>query len=351
MQILPKYMTFSGVPAAGFTGNALACINTAQTFTDTSKITSGTISNWNWNFGDASATAVVNATTNAAQTHTYTAAGTYTVTLTVISTTGCTSTVFSQPITIAALPTVSFSALTGVCNTAAAFALTGGLPAIVTGVGTGVYSGPGVSGGNFNPSVAGVGTHTITYTYTSVAGCIVPATQTIAVSQSAVLSIAAVDVLCKEHEPVVLVPNITGGVFAGPGITGSTFTPLVAGVGTFNITYSIPSNVCSVPATLPIVVSSDPCKLCIDPPTVFTPNNDGFYDKWVVINGTCAKVVKVNVYNRWGGQVYENANYDNSWDGTYKGKALPDGTYYFIVVATLRSGGQAVLKGNVTIMR
>lgn len=51
------------------------------------------------------------------------------------------------------------------CSTANAFTLTGGLPA------GGTYSGPGVSAGTFDPAVAGLGLHTLTYTYTDSAGC------------------------------------------------------------------------------------------------------------------------------------------------------------------------------------
>jgi Zn-dependent metalloprotease len=51
------------------------------------------------------------------------------------------------------------------CSFASAFALTGGSPA------GGTYSGPGVSGGMFDPVAAGLGLHTITYTYTDSAGC------------------------------------------------------------------------------------------------------------------------------------------------------------------------------------
>ncbi|MEE4178343.1 MAG: choice-of-anchor J domain-containing protein [Bacteroides sp.] len=49
--------------------------------------------------------------------------------------------------------------------TDAPVALSGGLPS------GGIYSGPGVSSGFFNPAVAGLGTHTLTYTYTSPYGC------------------------------------------------------------------------------------------------------------------------------------------------------------------------------------
>jgi hypothetical protein len=36
----------------------------------------------------------------------------------------------------------------------------------------GVFSGPGINGATFNPAVAGIGSHVVTYTYTSQAGCV-----------------------------------------------------------------------------------------------------------------------------------------------------------------------------------
>ena len=61
-------------------------------------------------------------------------------------------------------PSVSFSGLGGpYCLTDPAVTLTGS-PA------GGVFSGDGISGDTFSPSVAGAGTHSITYTYTNLAG-------------------------------------------------------------------------------------------------------------------------------------------------------------------------------------
>jgi hypothetical protein len=60
--------------------------------------------------------------------------------------------------TINAAPTATLGTFTDVCLQASAFALTGGLPA------GGSYSGTGVTGGNFNPATAGVGSQAITYT-------------------------------------------------------------------------------------------------------------------------------------------------------------------------------------------
>jgi len=69
-----------------------------------------------------------------------------------------------------------------VCTVTGAFALTGGSPA------GGTYSGPGVSANMFDPALAGLGTHSITYTYTDSAGCTGTATQTIYVDVCAGLT-------------------------------------------------------------------------------------------------------------------------------------------------------------------
>lgn len=61
------------------------------------------------------------------------------------------------------------------CLYASAFSLTGGSPS------GGTYSGPGVTNGVFDPSVAGIGTHTITYTYNGPGGCTGTASQQVTV--------------------------------------------------------------------------------------------------------------------------------------------------------------------------
>ena len=69
-------------------------------------------------------------------------------------------------VTVKPAPNVTFTPVPSVYITTPSFQLTTGLPA------GGTYSGPGVSGGIFNPSVAGSGYHTLTYTYTDpVTGC------------------------------------------------------------------------------------------------------------------------------------------------------------------------------------
>ena len=92
------------------------------------------------------------------------AAGTYYDTLQTVN--GCDSVIILD-LAINPLPAVSLALSTDtVCDIDPAFALTGGTPA------GGVYSGTGVSAGNFDPAAAGAGSHTIVYMYTDSNGCV-----------------------------------------------------------------------------------------------------------------------------------------------------------------------------------
>ena len=78
-------------------------------------------------------------------------------------------------ITVNQPPVVSLASLSPTCLNSTPYQLSGGSPA------GGSYSGPGVSGNIFNPSVAGLGAHSITYSYSSAVGCSGSATSTLQV--------------------------------------------------------------------------------------------------------------------------------------------------------------------------
>ena len=80
---------------------------------------------------------------------------------------------------------------------------------------------------------------------------------------------------------------------------------------------------------------------------LFTPNNDGINDHWELPEMDVWGKCDVKVYNRWGQLVFDQKDYDNLWDGTSNGKALPEGPYYFII-DTENAG---VVKGTVNIVR
>ncbi|PHR25264.1 MAG: hypothetical protein COA38_16125 [Fluviicola sp.] len=90
------------------------------------------------------------------------AAGTYTVTYT--DGNGCSATSLPTTIVVNPLPIVSLSADSITCESYGTSALIG----MPTG---GAYSGTGVTGDLFDPSISGVGTFTLSYEYTDANGC------------------------------------------------------------------------------------------------------------------------------------------------------------------------------------
>lgn len=173
-------------------------------------------------------------------------AGIHTITYTYTNTSGCTNSTTDQ-IVVFALPNVSLNLTDNEdCILNNTFPLSEGLP-----VG-GSYAGPGVSGTNFDASTAGLGIHTISYTYTDANGCTNTATD-----QIEVVSVPTVTLSLPNNEVCIDAANIdlsvgtpSGGTYSGNGVTGTTFSPSAAGVGSHTITYSYTdSNGCGDVAT------------------------------------------------------------------------------------------------------
>ncbi len=70
---------------------------------------------------------------------------------------------------------------------------------------------------------------------------------------------------------------------------------------------------------------------------LITPNGDGKNDTWIIQGLGNFPNLKVNVYNRWGNEVYNSAPYNNDWDGKSNSTIslgndyLPAGTYFYVV--------------------
>lgn len=63
----------------------------------------------------------------------------------------------------------------------------------------------------------------------------------------------------------------------------------------------------------------------------FSPNGDGKNDKWLIDYLEQFPDNTVEIYNRWGEQLFFQRGYHTPFDGTYKGKNLPVGTYYYVI--------------------
>ena len=101
----------------------------------------------------------------------------------------------------------------------------------------GTWSGTGVSGSTFDPSVAGVGTHAVNYSVTITGGCVTDTTIDIEVKPLPNLDLGTYEPLCEEDEIITLTATPTGGTWSGTGTNGSTFNPALAGLGVHVLTY------------------------------------------------------------------------------------------------------------------
>ncbi len=122
--------------------------------------------------------------------------------------------IINRSINVLPLPIVTWNnTLASQCVDVTGYFLSGGTPA------GGVYSGTGVTGNVFNPSLAGVGTHTLTYTYTDGNGCINSATNTIVVNALPIVTWSTVlPDQCVNLTTFALTGGTpAGGVYSGPG--------------------------------------------------------------------------------------------------------------------------------------
>ena len=84
---------------------------------------------------------------------------------------------------------------------------------------------------------------------------------------------------------------------------------------------------------------------------IITPNNDGINDHFQILDMNAYKQVKLQVFNRYGIEVFQSDNYENNWDATYNGKLLPQGSYYYIVeVIDWNPDRNTVYKGSLSIL-
>ena len=89
-------------------------------------------------------------------------------------------------------------------------------------------------------------------------------------------------------------------------------------------------NICTVggcdTATVFITVNCDRFKIY----NAFSPNADGVNDYFTIEGIEKFANNSLNVYDRWGNEVYVAKGYKNNWDGQWDHKNLPDGTYFYV---------------------
>ncbi|MEL6925176.1 MAG: gliding motility-associated C-terminal domain-containing protein, partial [Bacteroidota bacterium] len=63
----------------------------------------------------------------------------------------------------------------------------------------------------------------------------------------------------------------------------------------------------------------------------FSPNGDGVADEFTIRNIEGYPNHRLYIYNRWGNLVFQNESATERWDGTWDGKDVPDGVYFYVL--------------------
>ena len=336
----PAEVTVRPLPQVDFTATS-ACDGSPTFFQDVSTVNSGSIVSYLWDFGDG---------TSSIEQHPvkqYLNAGTYSVKLQVQSDQGCTQSSV-KTVTVNEFPIANFT-VEDVCL---------GEPVVVSNLssyrsGTLSYQWTFSDLGESklsNPSYLydAPGVYPITLVVGTELGCQDSLLRYVNVFDAPV-AYAGPDTTISQGFSLQL--QATGGQsylwlpttgLSNSNISNPVATPLETTTYTVTVT---DANGCAATDEITITVDDD---YRVYASNVLTPDGNGINDTWYVRNienvGNCT----VQVFDRWGKQVYQQANYRNDWGGYSGTDILPDGTYYYLI--TFKNTDK-VYQGALNILR
>ena len=85
-------------------------------------------------------------------------------------------------------------------------------------------------------------------------------------------------------------------------------------------------------------------------PKFFTPNNDGFNDRWNIPDLAFQPDAVINIYDRYGKFLIQIKPSGSGWDGNYNGNPLPTTDYWFHATYT-KNGVTQVFKAHFSMKR
>ncbi|MDP2386040.1 MAG: gliding motility-associated C-terminal domain-containing protein [Bacteroidota bacterium] len=319
-------------PNVSFTVDSV-CFKDTTHLVNLTTLSSGFISTFTWNYGDG------NSVSNVNQNYVYASVDTFTVSLTAFSNFGCS-------------------------DTATAAALIKRIPNATILNASPLSFCPGDSTVlNFDLD------SNATYTWSTLA------TDTFTVvDSSAMILLTVTDTLngCIAKDSVEVVQFQVDSISAGEDTTITLGTLYVLqGYGSGNISWT-PVGPLSNPLILnpEVTLSNDTTFVlqitdvnsCVSRDTVnikinydytfdvkniITPNGDGLNDVWHINNIESYPDNEVTVFNREGNIVFKTSAYKNDWEGTFNGKTLSDGAYFYIIKF---EKSDKVLKGDINIL-
>ncbi len=321
-------------PVAGFT-NVGSCAGTSFSFTDTSSVFSGTLTNWLWNFGDGQTSSAENPS------HAFSTADSYNVSLVVTSDAGCTDSIMNV-VVVNPIPSVTFLPTQFCENVPTQFNNT-------STVTPGTFTswnwtfGDGATSLVQNPEhgFAQAGNYSVTLVGLTAAGCSNSQTQNITIYASPIANFSensfcpgiAVDFIDSTSIPVGTVNGWTWNF--GDGSTSSLQNPThqFGEITSSSVSLIVVSDQ-GCTNTIVNVIEFDGA-IDLQMPNVITANNDGINDFLLIDEAyqNCYQF-ELMLFNRWGQVVYTMKNDQPAFSGIDKsGNTLEDGVYFYKLIS------------------
>ncbi len=327
-KVFGEYTPFSPIGAYFMISDDTICKSTCINFTDTSN---NTPTSWHWDFGNGD-TSILQNPMNIC----FMNAGNFNVTLSTLGN-GCSSTLSK----IVSVDSPSTSATQIASVNSVCFGQNISLTVSGGSLGTNANwywyenicgSIPLGSGATLNTSV---NQNTIFYVRAENNGVCPPTnciSKTVLVNMPPIVSISSVvDTVCIYNSPVNILGNPVGGLLLGTGVAGSSFNPVIAGVGVHQIVYSYTdSNTCSNSDTISIFVD-----LCLS--SGFNNFNQNIFifpnpaEKYINIIGQSNNIDNytiLEIYNSNGLKVLENKIINNVENRLIDVSELSKGIYF-----------------------
>tara|TARA_R110000868_G_scaffold48720_3_gene157732 strand:- start:62483 stop:64603 length:2121 start_codon:yes stop_codon:yes gene_type:complete len=129
-----------------------------------------------------------------------------------------------------------------------------------------------------------------------------------------------------ENQVVTIIAIASGGKYLyqlddGPFQESPIFEYVSSGYHTVTV---IDEGGCSVPIVRTNI-------LVIGYPKYFTPNADGYNDRWNIYELQDDVSSKIHIFDRYGKLLKEITPDGTGWDGTYNGRPMPGNDYWFVV--------------------
>ena len=326
---------FVSAPFANF-GFTEVCLGESTNFTDFSLPGYGSITNWSWDFSDS------NASSNQNNTHTYTGPGIYDVELIVTTNIGCRDTVV-KPVNVYELPNAAFFYDINCSAGQITIDFTDSSYSANDTINYWFYD----FGGQGNAAAqhptqlfVGSGNFIISQIVSTTHGCVDTIVEVINIPERPeagfYYNTSNGQNIGAEFTFIDTSLNAINYYWTfGDNNTSTNQDPsnIYWSNGTYVVTQYVTGTLgCEDSTSVLITINTVTNEINTLIPNAISPNGDGKNDVWKLeFVSLLYPEARVEIYNRWGQQLFSSQGYSSPWDGTYNNELVPDGTYYYVI--------------------